>query len=285
MRYMQTIKKYLIITVSAFVFSVGLAWFIDPNNLAPGGMSGIAIILSRLLPLETGTIFLLLNIPVLILGFWQFGWKFMVSTLYATVLVSGFTNLLEPLGPFTQDIILAVLVGSSLSAVGMGMILKVGSTTGGTDIIVKCLRKRYPHIKTGTLFLLIDAGIVLLSGFIFKQSDSMLYSALAVIVISVTLDFVLYGPDGAKLIYIISDNADIISERLLKELDVGITFLDGSGAYEKNQKKIIMCVMRKHLAPKTEGIVKLEDPYAFMIVTNATEIYGEGYKSYFRDII
>lgn len=281
----ETIKKYFIITISSFVFSIGLALFIDPNNLAPGGMSGLAIVLSRIFTIETGTMYLILNIPVLILGTTQFGFKFMISTLYATVMVSVCTNLLEPFEPLTHDPILAVLVGGALTAVGMGVILKMGSTTGGTDIIVKCLRKKYPHIKTGTLFIMIDAAIVLISGLVFREIDVMLYSALAVVMISLVIDLVLYGRDGAKLIYIISDHPQVITERILSELDVGVTFLEGTGAYQKNPKKVIMCVLRKHLAPKAEAIVKKEDPYAFMIVTNATEIYGEGFKSYFRDVI
>lgn len=281
----KLIKKYFLLTVYCSLFGVGLSLFIDPNNLAPGGVSGLSILLSRVFPVETGTLFLILNIPILIIGIYKFGWKFIISTLYATVMVSFFTNLLEPVGALTSEPLLGALAGSVLNAVGMGMVLRSGATTGGTDIIVKCLRVRYPHLKSGVLFFIIDIFIVLLSGIVFGQIDSMLYSAIAVFTTSTVLDKVLYGTDGAKLFFLISDQADGITARLLAELNIGVTYLKGSGAYNKNEKQVVLCAMRKQLVPKAEKIVREEDEKAFLIITNATEIYGEGHKSYFGDVI
>ncbi len=130
---------------------------------------------------------------------------------------------------------------------------------------------------------MIDATIVAASVFVFKDLDRVLYAGMAVFVTSFTLDLVLYGRDGAKLIYIISDNSEKITARLLEELDIGVTYVKGQGAYSGKEKRVIMCVMRKQLAPRTEEIVKEEDPEAFMIISSATEIYGEGYKSYFSE--
>lgn len=279
----QKIKDYLVITISAIIYAAGVSLFLDPNSLAPGGITGIAIILNRITGVETGTWILGLNVPILILGAWKFGGKFILSTIYCTVLTSVATNLLTPVGAVTEDPLLAALVGASLMALALGWVFKAGATTGGMDIIVKVLRLKVPHLKTGSLYLLLDATVVTVSAFVFRNVDRALYAGLVVIVTSFLLDVVLYGRDGAKLIYIISDNSEKITKRLLEDLDIGVTYVQGTGAYSGKEKNVIMCVIRKPLSPKAEEIVKEEDPLAFMIVTSATEIYGEGYKSYFSE--
>lgn len=168
-------------------------------------------------------------------------------------------------------------------AVSMGWVFKAGATTGGTDIIIKVLRLKVPHLKTGMLFFLTDIVIVAASAFVFQDLDKAMYAGITVIVTSLVLDLVLYGRDGAKLIYIISDHSEKITKRLLEELDLGVTHVQGSGAYSGKEKNVIMCVAKKQIAPKAEEVVREEDPMAFMIVTSATEIYGEGYKSYFSE--
>lgn len=281
----ERIKKWLIITVACFIYGAGISLFIDPNNMAPGGFTGIAVILSRLLLVDTGTVYLLLNIPVLFLAVKKFGWSFTASTLYAVFAVSVATSSFSRMEAATNQPILGALFGGVLIALGMGIVLRSGVTTGGVDIIIKCLRIKYPHMKTGTLMLIIDAVIAIICGFVFKNSDAVMYSVIAAASTSQVLDIVLYGRDGAKLIYIISDKATKITERILNEVGVGVTHLSGSGAYHNKEKKIIMCVVRKQLAHKMEEVVRQEDALAFMIVTSATEIYGEGYKSYFGEII
>lgn len=279
----KMIKDYLLITIACAVYSVAISMFLDPNSLAPGGVTGIAIILNRLIPVETGTLILLINIPILILGAWKFGLRFSLSTIYSTVLISLFTNLLTDVKVVTSDPLLAALVGGSLSAIGIGWVFKAGATTGGTDIIIKLLRIKMPHLRTGGLFLAMDAVIVALSAFVFKDIDVALYAGLTVFVISLVLDLVLYGRDEAKLMFIISDKSEEITRRLLEELDIGVTHMRGSGAFSGKEKQVILCAAKKSIAPKTEVIVKEEDPQAFMIITSATEIYGEGYKSYFSE--
>ena len=281
----QRVIDYLMITAASFIYAVAISLFLDPNSLAPGGVTGISIIMNRLTGLETGTWMLLINLPIIALGMWKFGFQFIISTMYCVAVASLFTNLLKPIGAVTADPLLAAVVGGALMAVGMGWVFKAGATTGGTDIIVKVLRLKIPHLKTSFLFLLTDAMIVTASAFVFKDIDKALYAGIVVFIASVLLDIVLYGRDGAKLIYIISDHSEKIAQRLLDELDLGVTYVHGIGAYSGKDKKVIMCVMRKPLAPKAEQVVKEEDPLAFMIVTSATEIYGEGYKSYFSEKI
>lgn len=276
-------KKLFFLTVGALIYAAAISLFLDPNSLAPGGVSGISIILSKVTPLETGTLVLLINIPIMLAGAWKFGLKFICSTVYCTVLASVAMNVMARFGAMTEDLLLAALAGGGLTALGLGLVFKSGGTTGGFDIIVKFLRLKYPHMKTGSLFLVADSLVVLLSAFVFKNMDVALYAGVVVFINSFLLDVVLYGRDGAKLIYIISDKSQEIASRLLEELDLGVTYVHAEGAYSGKVKKVIMCVMRKHLSHKAEEIIREEDPQAFMIVTSATEIYGEGYKNIFSE--
>lgn len=279
----QRVMDYVMITVASVIYAVGVSLFLDPNSLAPGGVTGIAIILNRITGLETGTWVLLINIPIIALGTWKFGLRFILSTMYCTAATSLMINFLAPFGALTTDPFLAAVAGGALMAVGIGIVFKAGATTGGTDIIVKLLRLKFPHLRTGSLFLITDAIIVAISAFVFRNVDVALYAGLVVFINSVLVDVVLYGRDGAKMIFIISDHHERITKRILEEMDIGVTYISGSGAYSGKDKSVIMCVMKKQLSPKAEEIVREEDPQAFMIVTSATEIFGEGYKSIFSE--
>lgn len=279
------ILDYGIIALAAILYAVGVSLFLDPNNLASGGITGIAIILNRITGLETGTLYLILNIPIVLLGLWKFGWKFMISTAYAILLTSAFTNLLAGYTVITTEPLLAAVAGSVFLAVGIGLIFKAGATTGGTDILIKILRLRYKHVKTGRLFFITDFFIVTISGLLFRDFNIAMYAMIAVVITGKVLDLVLYGADEAKLIYIISEKPEQITGRLLDEIDSGVTYLKGIGGYSNEAKRVIMIVTKKQQAPRVEEVVKEEDAGAFMIVTNANEIYGEGYKSLFSEKI
>ena len=279
------VKKYIIITAASVVYAVAVSLFIDPNNMAPGGVTGISIVLNRILPVSTGTLILFLNIPILVFAIWQFGLKFTLSTIYATVLISIFTNILSSCRAATYDRLLAAVAGGILTAVSVGVIFKAGATTGGMDIIVKALRIRLSHLKTGNLFFIADAIVVTISGIVFGDIDAALYAAILVSCTSFALDVVLYGRDEAKLLYIISNQHDRITKRILEELHIGTTLINAHGAYSGNEKQVIMCAMKKTVYPRVEKIVKEEDADSFMIITSASEIFGEGYKSYFSERI
>ena len=281
----EHIKDYIVITIASVFYGVAISQFLDPNNIAPGGVSGLSMILNRLIPIEVGTLILMINIPILLLGLWKFGFRFLISTIYATFMGSVMTNITAMFPPVTTDPLLATIGGCAIASIAIGFIFKSGATTGGTDIIVKLLRLRFPHLKTGRLFLICDLFVVLLSAFVFDDTDSALYAAIGVFLMSIIFDVVLYGADGAKLIYIISNHWQEISTRLLMELDVGATYLEGEGAYSNEKKRVIMCVVRKQIAPQIEEVVKEEDPNAFMIISSAAEIYGEGYKNIFSEKI
>lgn len=281
----KILGKYLVIMVAAFFYAAAVSLFTDPNNMAPGGVTGISIILSRFLPLGTGTLILLLNIPILLYGTRKFGIRFTFSTIYAILLISVFTNILAPLGAATDDILLAALAGGVLTAVSIGVIFRAGATTGGMDILIKALRLRMPHLKTGVLFFVADAIIVILSGIIFRDLEAAMYAEISAICASTVMDIVLYGRDEAKLIYVISTKSEQITGRILMELEIGVTHIHGQGAYQGEEKKIIFCAVKKSMSPAVEEIVRQVDPDAFMIITKATEIFGEGYKSYFSERI
>lgn len=273
------ILNYTVIFFATIAYAAGIALFLDPNNLAPGGVTGISIIISRFVPIETGTLIFLLNIPILILGIWKFGFRFILSTLYSIVLVSVFTNLWSLYPAPTQDKLLAAITGAVLVGGSVGIIFKHNATTGGIDIIIKILRMKYKHLKTGTLFLVIDAAVVALSGILFKNLETALYAGISVVVTASVMDLVLYGRDEAKMFFIISREPERLSASLMEEVEVGVTYLEGAGAYSKDKKKILLCVVKKHQAAKLEEAVKDIDKNAFTIVANASEIFGEGFKN------
>ena len=284
-RLMHGIKKYMSIFLGAIFYAGGISLFLNPNDLAPGGVTGIAILLNRFVPVETGTLILLLNVPIILLGIWKFGWKFIVSTIYSIAMISILTNVMEYIGPLTEDRMLAAIVGAVLVGTGIGIVFKSGSTTGGVDIIIKIIKQKFPHKKTGSLFLIFDSVVIICAGVVFGTIEASIYASIATVVTMYTMDTVLYGKDGARLIYIISDHSDELTDCLLHEAGLGVTWLYGVGTFQSKEKKIIMCVADKKKSLQVEEIVKEHDPESFMIISNATEIYGEGYKNIFAEKI
>ncbi len=282
--------KIILITFGAFVYSMGISIFLDPNNLAPGGTTGIAIIINKITSLKTGTLVLLINLPILIFGWWKFGTRFILSTIYVTLVSSFFINALNTqvivnYGVITHDLLLSGVAGGSLMAIGMAIVFRQGATTGGTDIIIRALRQKYKHIKSGTIFIITDAIIVSASAIIFKNIEIALYAAITIVVSNFVLDSVLYGGDSAKILYVISDNQEKIAKRILDEIEIGVTYLKAEGAYTRNDKKVIMCVCRKYNYTKIREIVREEDTNAFFIVSSANEVFGDGYKSHLTEEI
>lgn len=273
-------KKYISITVFSVLFASGIVFFLEPNHLAPGGVTGISILLHTITGISTGTWVFAVNIPILILGWWKFGGKFMISTVYSIGVVAVTTNLLAQVPPLTKDPLAASLAGAFLTAISIGSIMKLNATTGGLDIVVKVLRRKYPHLRTGRLYLMIDSVIVVLAILVFGNIESGIYAGITVLITSYLLDMVLYGNDEATLFYVITDRSEAVAKRLMEDLEVGVTYLKGRGAYMDKEKEIIMCATRKTQAPKLEEIVRQVDTEAFLIVTRANEIFGEGYKSY-----
>ena len=275
----RLICEYMVIAVASVFFAIAVSLFLDPNKLAPGGVTGIAIIINHFLDMPTGTLVLIMNIPIMILGIWKFGVKFFISTIVATVMGSVFIDIVAKFPVATNDMFLSALIGGILMGLSIGLIFKVGASTGGTDIIARLLKIRFPHVETGKLFILVDIMIVLASAIAFRDIELAAYAGICVFVSGKALDFVLYGGEGARLIFVISDKEEEIAQKFMTDLDSGVTYVNGIGAYTSADKKIIMCTMTKQMLPKAQDIVRDIDINAFIIVTSANEIVGEGYKS------
>ncbi len=272
--------KYLGIIIGSFLFSFSISVFLTPNNLAPGGISGLSIILNHITGWSVGLLSFIFNLPLLLLGAYKLGTKFLASTIFSITICSIFIDLTSHIKVITYDPLLALIFGGCLCAIGLGIIFRSGATSGGTDIIVRLLRLKYPHISSGILFTATDIIIVTLSAFVFNDIEIAMYAGICVVLMGIIMDKVLYGLDGAKLVFIISDKNTDITDKLLLELEIGVTYIDGKGAYTNTSKKIIMCGTKKQHLPKIQSYVKDIDPLAFMIVSSATEILGEGFKSH-----
>ena len=280
-RIKRILKNYALITRVSVLYGAGASLFLSPNNLVPGGITGVAMILNRYLPFSVGTIFMALNVPIIAVALYKFGYKFIISTFYTICCVSVFTDVFARFGALTKEPLLAVFTGDILIAFSIGIVFRCGATTGGADIIVKLLRLKYPHIKTGKLFMLFDLCVISLSGILFNNIDAALYAFIGLFVMSAVVDMVLYGQDEAKMVFIISEKSEMLAEKIMVDVDAGVTFLTGRGAYSKKEKDVILCVIKKSTYPKVEEVIKETDPNAFLIVTHANEIYGEGYKDIF----
>ncbi|MBR4794952.1 MAG: YitT family protein [Lachnospiraceae bacterium] len=286
----KVILKFLMLTVGCVIYSVGIAMFLDPYNLAPGGVTGLSIIISSWTGFRTGTIIYLINIPIMIFGLWKFGWKFMVSTLYVTtvssLMMNGITSYVIPkIGLLTTDLLISGVTGGALLGLGMAFIFQKGATTGGIDVLVKAIRQKVPQLKTGKMFMVFDTGVVLLSMIAFKNVQLGLYAVAAIIVTNSVLDMFLYKNDGANLLYIVTDKAETVAARVMKEVDVGVTYLHGEGAYTGESKKVVMIVAKPNVYAKIRAIVREEDEKAFLIVSGASDVFGYGYKDHYMEEI
>lgn len=298
-KVLRILKEYSIITLGCIIYSLGVAIFLDPNKIAPGGVTGIATIINSVLNGKvisglnidtnlTGILIIAINVPLLIVGAIFFGKKFTISTVYATVVSSLLIELwnfaFSSLEPFT-DLLLSALVGGAMFGIGLGLIFRMDSSTGGTDIIIKLLRRKFRYIKTGFISFLIDFIIMGIAFAVFQDFKLACYTLIAIVVFTVLFDLVLYGGNSAKLLYVITteEKSATICEKILKDLDIGATYVEGQGAYTGEGRRIIMCAAKNYMYPKIRDIVKDIDPHAFMIVSSAKEIYGEGYKDHFDE--
>lgn len=281
----KNLKNYVILTAAAVIYAVAISLFLDPNNIAPGGVTGISILVNRFTKIPTGTVNMMINIPIVLLGFWRFGWRFICSTMYALALITIFINSLAVYGAVTDDLLIAAVLGGALIGVALALVFKAGATTGGIDIIVKVVRTKRRHIKTNILFLAFDSMVILASWMVFQDLTVAFYAGIAVITDSIVMDKILYGSDEAKMIFVICDKPEQVKQRLFGELDLTATIIPAKGAYTNAPKQMLMIVTRKQVYPKLEEVVKDEDASAFMIVSSASEIFGEGYKDITREKI
>lgn len=278
--FKHAIYKFLMTTFGAVLYAAGIGLFLDPMYLSAGGVAGISQILSEFLPISTGTLILVLNMPILLLGMWKFGVKFLGLTAYTIVLSSPLIDLFSSFGGLTKEPLLAALAGGALLGAGMGFLFRSGSSSGGVDVITKVLRLRFPHIKTGVIFFVLDAVIIGASAFVFGKLDLGLYATVGILVSTFVMNYLLYGSDEARMVYIISNEPQAVADELLQKLNLGGTFLSGFGAYTGKEKRVLMCVMRPKQLPAAREVVASIDPSAFLIVAGVSAVFGEGFKSH-----
>ena len=287
-KFRTILLELFALLVGSAAYASALFCIMDRNHLAPGGISGISVMLHYVWPkIAVGTAYLVLNIPILILGFICLSRKFMFYTLIATGMVAGFTDLfalLEAKGiwaPALTDVpILAALYGGAALGVGIGIVMRGGGSTGGTDVLAKVVRIRNKQFRTGPLILCADAVVITASAFVFQDIETALYAGIGAVVSAKVLDLVLYGSDETKKLLIVSDRHEVIAQRFMKELDTGVTYLEGIGAYTKEKRTVMLCMVKKHHFTRAREIVTEEDCNAFLIISSASEVFGEGYKKH-----
>ena len=278
------IISFVIITLGSAFFALGFSWFFQPNDIASGGLTGFAQIIHHIFPdIPVGATVIVLNIPLFILGWRLIGGKLLVGSLWAMFISSVIIDLLALLEWQPTDPILASIFGGVCMGLSLGLIIQQGSTTGGTDLLARLLKLKLAWLPMGKLLLIIDLVVIILVAIVFGELNAALYGAIAMYISSLVMDGVLYGLDTAKVAYIISDHNEEISRTLVHDLDKGVTILQGQGAYSGAEKKVLMCAFKQKEIAVIKHAVKSIDPNAFLIVHNAHEVLGEGFRAYKKD--
>lgn len=269
-----------LIILGSGVYAAGINCFTAPNNIAPGGVGGLATVINYLIgdKLGIGLIFGIINIPLIIAGFIKLGKPMMLRTLLAVVVATICTDYVAVLFPsYVGDKILAAVFGGLLIGSGLGLVYLREGTTGGTDIINKLIQKAKPHLSLGSIMMITDAFVVLVSVIAFGNIESGLYAIIAIFVTSRIMDVILYGGREGKMALIFSDRYEEIGTAIISNISRGATFLKGEGVYTHTDKNVICCAVHKNEYVKLKRIVKEIDPKAFIITANANEVMGEGF--------
>ncbi len=276
---MKKIIDLLGITLGAFLIALSIDVFLAPNKLVGGGVSGIAIILYYIFNSPVGITMLLLNIPIFILGIKILGSSFGFKTLYGTFMLSFFVDLLNLFKlPIIKDPIIATVYGGILGGLGLGIVFKYGGSTGGTDILAQVF-SHFSGLNLGQSLLIIDGIIVLSAGFIFDFVLA-LYALLVIFIQGYSIDLVQQGLSYTKAALIFSDRPRDIGEKILKELGRGVTVFYGMGLYTGKEREILYCVVSQSEVGRLKEIIHKNDPKAFVVITPAHEVLGEGFKSF-----
>ncbi len=276
------LRKWIIdifvIIIASGIYSLGVHYFTAPNNIAPGGVTGIATIISSVSGFSVGILYGIINLPLLIIGFIFLGRSMMVKTIISVAVITVATDFLfSGLPVYTGDKMLAAVFGGLLFGIGLGLVYYREGTTGGTDITNRIIHMKVPHISLGKIMVIVDAFIIAFAVFVYKNIESGLYAVITIFVCSKVVDLILYGNLEGKLLLIFSDKHEEITERILKEHHRGVTLLSGVGAYSGNEKKVICCAVQKNQYVKIKRIVSRIDQRAFIVITNAGEVLGEGF--------
>ncbi len=268
--------------VGSLLLAVGIFCFSEQVNIAPGGVSGVAIMLKYLFGLPVGLMTMIINIPLILLAFGFMGWRFAVRTLRTLAFNTVILDLLvTPFFPqYTGDRMLGAIFAGVFMGAGLGVIFFAGSTTAGTDIISFLIERKSPNIRIGTALLLIDGAVLASSAPVFGDVESVLFGAVALFCQTKLVDSIVYGADKGHTVLVISSKSDLIARRVIEEMDRSATFLKGEGAFSGEDTRVLMCVIQPREYRKLRDIVSEEDAAAFMVVSDASRVMGEGFKPF-----
>lgn len=279
----ESLKKFvidiLIYTIGAFIYSSAITIFITPNQISPGGITGVATAISFLIKVPSGILYFIINLPILLLGFLKFGGVFIFKTTIASFMVSLSLTLTDFLLPsFVADRLLAALFGGIMLGAGMSIIIIRGATTGGVDIVAKLINRKYRHLTVGRIMLLADVFVILLAVIVYKNVESALYSAITVYGTTFVLDRMLYGADKGKLAHIVTSRSAEICRAIANDLGRGTTVISAKGGYTGNDRTLLLCTLRAYEVATLYSIIDEYDPDAFIVMSEVGEIIGEGFK-------
>ena len=269
------VKSWALIVLGCVTAASSYPMFLTPNAIAPGGLTGVSMILNHVFHWPIGITSLLLCAPLFVAGWRQSGARFILRTIGATALFSVLIDIL-PLPAITDDILLATVFGAVLMGIGLALIFLGGGTTGGTDMLAELLHKRFPSVKVGVFLAVADGCVILAAAFILGTRAA-LYALINILISAYVIDLVLSGAGNAKACFIISDHAGQITERIMNDLDRGVTLLDATGAYSGQPKNMIVCVCAAREIIRLKQIMKQEDPKSFIFITDTHETLGEGF--------
>jgi uncharacterized membrane-anchored protein YitT (DUF2179 family) len=276
----SALRDYALIVVGAAVGSFGLVAFLVPHKIAPGGIGGLATALHHLWGLPVGLTMLVFNVPLFLVGLRFLGGSFGPRTVAGIVLYSLFADLygeIVRIGPLTDDTVMAMIYGAVLLGLGLGLVLRGGGSTGGTDIPARVL-SRCTGLSTGVGFLVFDSLIISFAGVVFREIDLVLYGFLALGVSVKVIDVVLDGFSYARAALIVTDVPDIVYYQIMAGLNRGATLMQGRGMYTDEERNVIYCVIEKREVERLKRLVKLADSRAFVVITDVHEVLGYGFR-------
>lgn len=275
-KWYMILISYILIGVGVFAMAIAINYFFAPNTIAPGGVTGFAVVAEQLIGIEIYLINLIINIPLFIFGAKALGKSTALKTLYATFLLSLFLKILPPL-VLTHDLLLSSIFGGVLAGAGLGLVFKFGGTTGGTDLAGAMINDKFPQFSLAGSMMMIDLLVVTFAGVVEKNIEISLYSVIAMFTTVKVIDLVLEGVGYVKAFYIITSMPDAIGDKLMLDLNRGVTSLQGKGMYTKENKEVLLCVVSRSQFSQVKEIVKSIDPKAFVMVTEMSEVLGEGF--------
>ena len=263
------------------VFAAGFAFFLEPNDLSPGGISGLALVLVELLQFgSVGTLSILINLPLFIMGGVKIGKRFFIGSLIgmllSSLLIDGFTALHLPV----VEPVISIVYGGVLCGLGVGIVFAAGTSTGGSDILVRLLKLKYRNVPIGQISLTFDALVVLLTGLVFHDMNKALYTGITVYLCGKMVDAVVYRFDYTKVAMIISKEYAAIAKEIGDKLDRGATFLHGEGSYSGINTKVVLVAIKKQQLAELKELVMELDPSAFVILQEAHQVLGDGFHRY-----